>query len=155
MTRETNVMEHLAEEHRPKDLHPITNEPFTRCVQFRTTQDMQSVHYPPPGSPSRELYNYDDDDDVPVYIRDLTDKEFELEQVYYRAACRKWAKDQGIMRIAGRTSTYGIFVTEAGAYASGEWDGGKWLWAQASEGKLSEQRFWHGDPAGFWPGMED
>lgn len=145
----TNVMNQIPKECIPKGLHPLTNEPFTRCVQFKTTQDVQSFNYGPPGRPARELYNYDDE--VPVYIRDLTDKEFELEQIHYRAACRKWVKDQGIMRIAGRTATYGVFVTAAGAYASGEWDGGKWLWVKASEGKLPT----FGDPASYWPGMED
>lgn len=130
-------MEHLDEDHRPKGLHPITNKPFTRCVQFQTSQDIHSFNYMPPGRPSRELYNYDEE--IPVYVRDLTDAEFELEQVHYRQACKAWAETQGVGRIAGRTSIYGVFVTAAGAYASGEWDGGKWLWVSASEGELPNE----------------
>jgi hypothetical protein len=138
----------------PKDVHPIAGEPFYRCLSISQDTEYRDFHYGPPRAPTREVYDYPDDSDVPVYVRDLTDAEFKAAQRAYTRACKEWSETQGIGKVMGPTTITGKFSTEAGAQAEGTWNGddkrGEWFWTRYADGPLPSG---HGPEGDFWPGM--
>jgi hypothetical protein len=103
----------------PKDPHPDTGEPFVRCVHFKQETAIDERHYGPPCQPSHEVYEYDDNIDDYVYVRDLTDAEYKKAQEEHRAAVKRWRESGGTLRTVGPTTTTGRFETQSGNWAEG------------------------------------
>ncbi len=112
----------------PKDCHPNTGEPFTRCTLFERKTEINELHYLPPQKPGRELYDFDSEENY-VYIRDLTDTEYEQAMKEYEQATERWVKNSGKLNIVGPTTTTATFVTKSGSRAEGVMIApGKWCW---------------------------
>lgn len=128
------TMEQVPEIYRPTSKHPMTGELFSGCLLLDSETQMHEFRCGPPSAPTRELYDYPDDSDEPVYIRDLTDKEFLAAQRDYTRASKVWAETQGVHRMAGATEVRGTFVTESGARAEGIWEPlpKGWFWTHYS-----------------------
>lgn len=99
--------------------HPFTGEPFVRVVELSFEQDCQPIHLAPPTPPSRRLYEYPDDSDEPVYVRDRTDSEMEEAQAEFAAESKRYRETNGVEMLAGRQRVIGHFKTESGAESRG------------------------------------
>lgn len=120
----------LDKKYRPGE-HPA-GMPFTELIVFAQEQEWHDNHWSPPSQPTRELWEYPyEDADMPVYVRDLTEAEYQEDMKAYRKAMREWNKTDGVLRIAGALHTTATFRTEKGFEAEGVWDEGQgWVWVR-------------------------
>jgi len=115
----------------PQDGHPMTGDPFTRCEFFNSEMPVNVMFHGPPVPPERRVYEWDDWTDQEVYVRDLTDEEYDQAWKDYEKAAKKWHTTQGRILVPGLTTVKGKFLTDCGDWAEGELMGdNQWLWIQ-------------------------
>lgn len=120
----------------PNEPHPLTGEPFETCLSLEAETEIFEHRYLPPQPPSRELWDYPDEDaDEPVYVRQRTEEEYAEAMKAYRKACREWERTGGVAKVPGATTVKGHFVTESGAWAKGVLapvvgGGSYWYWSE-------------------------
>jgi len=66
-----------------------------------------------------------------VYVRDLTDEEYEEELKAYEKAKKEWNKTQGAIFVPGAITTIAKFATKTGNWARGQQiSDGQWHWIE-------------------------
>jgi len=117
----------------PKGVHPITGEPLEKCERMEMSQEVHEYNAGPPERPSREIYEWDDNDE-PRYVRDRTDKEYEAALKKHEKALKEWHGAQGRYRAVGCSTVTGRFSTASGAWAEGVFLGSEreenWAWTK-------------------------
>ena len=120
----------------PKALHPATGEPFDRCERVETDHEVVEMNTLPPEAPTREVYEWDEDIDMPVQVGTLTEEEYQAALKRHKEELRKWHDNGGRIRLSGQTTTTARFVTKSGAWAEGTYLGEErdpaWAWTRWS-----------------------
>ncbi|MCZ6868031.1 MAG: hypothetical protein O7G84_00845 [Gammaproteobacteria bacterium] len=107
---------------------PWMGEPFIH-VEAAEEVDTQVIRYGPPCRPGREIYEWDEIADTDVYVRTLSDEEFDAELAQYNRDVKQWSKDGGQKIVVnGPPKLTATFRTAGGSWCEGIWTSIGWQW---------------------------
>lgn len=96
--------------------HPLGDAPYTQGAILATSQ-ARRVHYGPPKKPTMALCEWNDDLDQEVYVRDLTDEEFERAMAEWAEAAKEWRLNGGVGTVSGPLIFQALLGTDDHAIA--------------------------------------
>lgn len=117
------------------NVHPQTGELLTRGA-LEWLQNVKSVRYSPPSAPTRTVEEWDDDCEVMISSRELTDAEFATARREYNKALAEYRRTGGTMRVAGHVEILGRFGCDDGSTVEGTWTGTEWIWSALEISKI-------------------